>query len=336
MLHIPLLVVAFMAQAPRFDTDTTVSVSQGSRLRLQNQGGDITIRTWDRNQVRIQAEHSSRSSVQVDTRGQVVEISGRGRGMGLATVVDYQLTVPTWMALDVGGMYAEISIDGTRAAVKAQTLEGNITLRGGADQVTLTTVNGFIDVSGARGRVHLNSVSEDVRVSDVEGELVIEAVAGDVDLRRITSRSVDAQTVSGDVTFEGRFAEGGSYLFTSHSGDVTLAVAEGSSATINVASANGEVSSSFDLRSERQSRRRQSYRLGGGSATVDVETYSGDLSIIRPSELRPRREPDREKEGAFDDESEAADRLDRQLDARSKRSERRGERDHDQQGGTER
>lgn len=335
MLHIPLLLAALaVAQSPRFDTDTTVSVSQGSRLRLQNQGGDITIRTWDRSQIRIQAEHSSRASVQVDTRGQAVEISARGRGMGLATVVDYQLTVPTWMALDVGGMYAEISIDGTRAPVKAQTLEGNITLKGGADQVTLTTVNGFIDVTGARGRVHLNSVSEDVRVTDLEGELIVEAVAGDVDLRRISARSVDAQTVSGDVTFEGRLADGGSYLFTSHSGDVTLAVAEGSNATINVASANGDVSTSFDLRSERQSRRRQSYRLGSGSATVDVETYSGDLSIIRPSELRPRREADAERKGEREDDADE-ERLERRLEAKFKKLER-GERDHDRQGEIER
>ncbi len=92
------------AQSPRFDTDTTVAVPQGSRLRLQNQGGDVTIKTWDRSQIRIQAAHSSRSTVEVDVRGQVVVIEAKGR-RGPSSVVDYQLTVPAWMALDIGGMY---------------------------------------------------------------------------------------------------------------------------------------------------------------------------------------------------------------------------------------
>jgi DUF4097 and DUF4098 domain-containing protein YvlB len=276
-------------QSPRFNTDTTVAVPQGSRLRLQNQGGEVTIKTWDRNQIRIQADHSSRSFVEVDVRGQVVEIESKGR-RGLSSVVDYQLTVPTWMALDIGGMYADVSIDGIKAAVKVETLEGNITLRGGAETVTLSTVNGRIDVSGARGRVELHAVSEGIKVADVAGgELVVESVSGDLDMRRIDARSVEAQTISGEVVYEGRIADAGSYSFLSHSGDVTLAVAEATNAAISVVSANGDVSSSFALKAERSSRRRNTYRMGSGGATVEIETFSGDVDIIRSSELKPAK-----------------------------------------------
>ena len=281
------------AQTPRFDTDTTVAVPQGSRLRLQNQGGDVTIKTWDRNQIRIQADHSSRSAIEVDVRGQVVEIESKGR-RGLSSVVDYQLTVPAWMALDIGGMYAEVSIDGTKAPVKVETLEGNISLRGGVETVTLRTVNGRIDVTGARGRVELHAVSEGVTVTDVGGgDLVVESVSGDIDLRRIDAKSVDAQTISGEVTFEGRIADAGSYSFLTHSGDVALAISEATNATIAVVTGNGDVSSSFSLKSERATRRRNTYKMGNGSANVEVETFSGDVDLMRPSELKPAKiEPD--------------------------------------------
>jgi hypothetical protein len=295
MIHIPLLFAALVVQPTRFDTDTTVSVPQGARLRLQNQGGDVVIRAWDRSQMRIQANHSARASVEVDVRGQVVQLNTSGR-RGFQSMVDYELTVPTWMAIDVGGMYAEISIDGVRAPIKANTLEGNITVRGGAETVQLTTVNGQIELTGARGRVELNATSGDVTVTDVQGELVIEAVSGDVDLRRIDARSVDVQSISGDLLYEGRIVDAGSYAFYTHSGDVTLAVGEGINATINLASASGEVSSSFSLRTERETRRRHVYRLGSGSATIDVETFNGDLNLIRPSELRARREPTAERQ----------------------------------------
>ncbi len=290
MMLVAVAFVAFQAaQSPRFDTDTTVAVPQGSRLRLQNQGGDVTIKTWDRGQIRIRATHSSRSAVEVDVRGQVVEIEAKGRH-GIATAVDYDLTVPTWMALDVGGMYAEVSIDGTKAPVKVETLEGNITLRGGAETVTLSTVNGRIRVAGARGRIELHAVSEGITVTDVAGgELVVESVSGDIDLRHIDAKSVDAQTISGEVIYEGRIVDAGSYSFLTHSGDVTLAISEATNASLSVVTGNGEVSSSFTLKAERTSRRRNTYRMGSGSANVEIETFSGDVELVRSAELKPAK-----------------------------------------------
>lgn len=285
MIHI-VLAVLFQAATGR-GTDTTVAVPAGARLRLQNQGGDITIRAWDRNQIRVQADHSSRSEIEVDVRGQVVEVSTRGR-RGMTSLVDYTITVPASMAIDVGGMYSEISIEGVKASVKAQTLEGDITLKGGVESVNLSTVNGKIDVSGARGRVELHAVSEGVVAADIQGDLVIESVSGDIDLRRIDAKSVDAQTISGEIIFEGRLVDAGSYTFSSHSGDVTLAVPEASNATLTLSSASGEMNSSFALKAERETRRRHSYRLGTGSAMVDVETFSGDLELVRPGELKAR------------------------------------------------
>ncbi len=285
MIHIA-LVLLFQAATGR-STDTTVTVPAGARLRLDNQGGDITIRAWDRNQIRVQADHSSRSGVEVDVRGQVVEISSRGR-RGLAGLVDYTITVPATMAVEVGGMYAEISIEGVKASVKAQTLDGNITLKGGAESVNLSTVNGRIDVSGARGRVELHAVSDGVAASDIQGDLVIESVSGDIDLRRIDAKSVDAQTISGSIVFEGRILDAGSYSFTTHSGDVTLAIPEASNASLTLSSASGEMNSSLALKAERETRRRHTYRLGSGSASVDVETFSGDLNLVRPAELKAR------------------------------------------------
>ena len=225
-----------------------------------------------------------------------MEIEAKGR-RGLSSVVDYQLTVPAWMALDIGGMNAEVSIDGTKAPVKVETLEGNISLRGGAETVTLTTVNGRIDVTGARGRVELHAVSEGVTVTDlVGGELVVESVSGDIDLRRIDAKSVDAQTISGEVIYEGRIVDAGSYSFLTHSGDVTLAIAETTNASISVVTGSGEVRSSFSLKAERASRRRSTYRMGTGSANVEVETFSGDVEMIRASELKPAKiEPDEDR-----------------------------------------
>ncbi len=292
MIHL-LFMLAF-AQSPRsvepgFQTDTTLAVQQGTRLRVENPGGDITIRGWDRNQVRVQASHSARTYVEVRNSGAVLEVNARGR-RGPANVVDYEITVPAWMAIDVGGMYSEISVEGTRAAIKAHTLEGDITVKGGAEQVTVNTVNGHIKVDGARGKVDLKSISESVEAANVVGDLVVETVSGDIDLRHIDSRTVDAGTVSGEVLYDGTVHDGGTYSLTTHSGEITFTVPEGANAAVSLLAGTGEYSSSFTLpATDRTTRRRRHFSLGSGSATIELETFSGDIRLVRPNEVpRPR------------------------------------------------
>src|SRR2546429_6556714 len=41
-------------------TDTTVPVRAGARLEINNFGGEIAVKTWSRNAVRVVADHSSR------------------------------------------------------------------------------------------------------------------------------------------------------------------------------------------------------------------------------------------------------------------------------------
>ncbi|HET9513170.1 MAG TPA: DUF4097 family beta strand repeat-containing protein [Gemmatimonadales bacterium] len=283
--------LAGMPQQQQFDTDTTVSVSAGTRLSLENVGGEVTIRAWDRNQVRIQAAHSSRTRVGIRVSESVLRLTPQGsRGMGaMGGMVDYVLTVPAAMDIQLGGMFADVSIEGTRGSVSVNTVEGNISVKGGAGTLDLATVNGKITVEGANARLNVRAVSEDIELTNVQGEIQAETVSGDVTLTRIDGRRVEAQTVSGDVRFDGTLRPDGTYSLLTHSGDVIVAIPENASILIQTAVANGDVSASFDLpASERSSRRRQQFRLGSASATLELETFSGDIRLVRPSEIRTR------------------------------------------------
>lgn len=285
------LLSAMPLQQQTFDTDTTVTVSAGTRLKLENVGGEVIIKAWDRNQVRIQASHSSRTAVGISLSEASLRLSPKGsRGIArMGGVVDYVLTVPAAMSIEIGGMYADVTIEGTRGAISVQTVEGNINVKGGGDNLQLQTVNGKIVVQGARGRLDLRSVSEDVEVSDVVGDVVAETVSGDVTLTRIDGKRVEAQTVSGDVRFDGTLRPDGTYSLLTHSGDVVVGIPENANALIQTAVANGDVSASFALpASERSSRRRQEFRIGGGGASIEIETFSGDIRLVRPSEMRTR------------------------------------------------
>lgn len=273
-------------QQGRFDTDTTIDVPAGTRLTLQRMQGDVTVRVWDRNQVRIQASHSSRTRIEPRLSGSVLRLEARSGGMGLGGTVDYDLTVPAQMAIQLDGMGGDVRIDGTRGDVSVNSIEGDIVVQGGAN-LTLVTVNGDVRATGVRGRVDARAVSGDVELSDVQGEVRAETVSGDLTLSQLDARRVEAQTVSGDVRFEGAIRPDGSYSFLTHSGDVRVAIPEGANATLRTAVVSGDFRAAFPLPAgERASRSRQVYRLGAGSATIEVETFSGSIELVRPGAAR--------------------------------------------------
>ncbi len=270
------------------DTDTVVSVAPGTRLRVETMGGDINVKVWDRNQVRIQATHARRTRVEVRQRGAVLSLEASAQ-YGPGGLVDYDLTVPVWMALKLSGMSVTVTVDGVRAPIEVESLEGDITVKGGSESVKLTAVNGKIVASGVRGRLEINSTSEDVAVSDLEGDLAVEAISGDVLLRDIRAKAVDVGAVSGDVWLGGRIQDGGSYSIAAHSGDIVLAVPEGTNATITTRVFSGELRAGFTLPSpENPSRRQQRFRLGTGSAVVDLDAFSGDIHLVRPADFAAR------------------------------------------------
>lgn len=271
-----------------FQTDTTFAVPQGARLQVETQGGDITVRAWDRNQVRVQASHSRRTRVNVQVSGAVVILEAEA-DRGPANMVDYTLTVPAWMAINLEGMYSTIDVTGVRGAVSAETLEGDITVKGPAESMKLESVQGRIIAEGARGPATLTTVSEGIEAADMQGDLIAETVSGSIILRQINAKVVEAETVSGTIVLDGRIIDGGSYTLLTHSGGVMVTVAEGSNVNIATATGSGSVRATFPLpATETRSRRRQSYRLGSGSATLDIEAFSGSILLLRPAEMAER------------------------------------------------
>ena len=271
-----------------FQTDTTFTVAQGTRLQVETQGGDITVRAWDRNQVRVQAAHSRRTHVNIQISGALVILEAEA-DRGPANMVDYTVTVPAWMALNLEGMYTTIDVTGVRGAVTAESLEGDITVKGPAEGLKLETVNGRIIVEGARGVTTLTTISEGIEASDIQGDLIASSVSGNIVLRQINSRAVEAETVSGTIIMDGRMVDGGSYSLLTHSGSVLVTIPDGSNVNIATATGSGSVRATFPLpAADRPSRRRQSYRLGSGSATLDIEAFSGSILLLRPADMAER------------------------------------------------
>lgn len=274
--------------APQRETDTTIAVPAGASLSVNNFGGGITVHGWSENRVKVHAETGRRGRVEVSLVGNTVVVKASSRE-GAPSVMDFDITVPQSMALTLSGTYADINVDGVQGAISAETVNGEVNVRGGKGNITLHSIQGSVTLADASGRIEVNSVNEDVELTNVSGEIKVETTNGELRLTGITSSSVDAGTINGDVLYEGTVTDGGSYGFASHNGDITVSIPERANVTITAATANGDIDASFPLPlTNTTGKHRRTFKIGTGSARMELESFQGDIEMRRPQELRDR------------------------------------------------
>src|SRR6266446_3820733 len=275
--------------ASQRQSDTTIAVPAGASLSVNNVGGGITVHGWTENRVKVHAETGRRGRVEVSLVGNTVVVKASSRE-GAPSVMDVDITVPQSMALSLSGTYADITVDGVQGPISAETVNGEVNVRGGKGNITLHSIQGAVTLADASGRIEVNSVNEDVELTNVSGEIKVETTNGSVMLMGVQSASVDAGTINGDVVYEGTVKDGGSYSFGSHNGDITVSIPEGANVTVTTATANGDIDASFalPLQPTPTGKHRKTFKIGSGSARMELESFQGDIAMRRPQELRDR------------------------------------------------
>jgi DUF4097 and DUF4098 domain-containing protein YvlB len=286
-----LLLLALLQQI-----DSTVPVGRGQRLEVNAFAGEIAVSVWNRDAMRVQADDDGSTEIEIDRTATTVSVRSVGRH-GPPSEVDLRITVPAWMPLDLSGVNTEITVAGTRAGISAETVQGDISAKGGDGLVSLRSVQGSVSLTGAKGRLELHSVNADVEVSSSSGEVNAETVNGDVTLDAVDATSVTATSLNGDVAYNGPIKSSGRYALSTHNGDVTVTVAEGTSASVSVSTFNGEFASAFPVTlTETRKGKHFTFTIGGGSAQVTLESFQGTIELVRPGQFRGARGHDDDDE----------------------------------------
>ena len=204
--------------------------------------------------------------------------------------VDFEINVPTWMPVKIAGTYIYISVEGTQADVAAETVRGDISIKGGASSITAKSVEGEVILEAPRGRVNANSINQGVTITGGNGEFVVESTNGHISLTNMESASVDAASVNGNIKYDGTVAASGKFRFSTHNGNIVVAVPETASAAFTVRTYNGSLNTNLPMKStsgEIRRGQRVTYTLGSGSADFELESFGGTIQLRKRGSDEP-------------------------------------------------
>lgn len=275
--------------------DSTFAFGRNGWVDVSLAGGTVIVNGWTRPEARVRGRAESGVIEAELINGRIAvtvrpDRNSRNRRLGDVTI---EIDIPVGtrvMASTAGG---DIRIRGTQAEVQANSAGGDIEVVDAAERVKVTTAGGDIRVEKARGRTEIGTASGDIELYEIVGPLQVRAVSSDLVLRAVESSDVRVSTTAGDITYQGTVDPRGTYEFTAHSGDVSIAVPEGSGASLSLQTYNGDINSDYRMtlmpgsNLRRTRGQRMEFDIGGGGARIRIETFSGDITIGRGS---PRRE----------------------------------------------
>jgi DUF4097 and DUF4098 domain-containing protein YvlB len=176
-------------------------------------------------------------------------------------------------------------VSDVKGTVRAENVNGDITVSGPSHEVDVQTVNGSLEVSAPARRVHAESVNGSVTVRGASGEVEASTVNGGLLVSGGTFSHGHLETVNGKVRFEGDLAKSAVLDAESVSGAIELSLPGTVAADFTLSTFSGTIDNDLGPAlahgsgPENPSEKELSFSTGAGGATVNIHTLSGAIAI---------------------------------------------------------
>lgn len=243
-------------------------------INVRNKSGKITIKSWNRSEVLIVADHASdKTEVDAEQVGNRIDVITHLLTQNIKPEelrADYEITVPTESDLQVRSDAGEVYVERVSGELTFDTVAADVDLREVASLLLVKTISGSLACVRCAGRIEVRSISGSFRFVDA------------------VSNNLRAETASGKIFFDGRFEPGGTYVLKSYTGEIDLLFNESDSFELNASSQNGKVENEaaltpfpHDRRPPVKSRFASSYfgTHNQGQARVQLNSFSGTIRI---------------------------------------------------------
>ncbi len=294
----------------------TVSIGATGTLELENFSGDITVVASSGRDVSIEFVRSAHARTEAEARAGLERVRPEIDVVGTRATVratymdrpttysvstDFIVKAPAGTRVVVNSLRADVRITGIKGELKVTTASGDVILTDVGGIQEAKTGNGDVTINGAStdGEVGAGTLNGDITLTDIKARrITANTVNGSVDARDVVCASASLSTISGDVIFTGSLAKGGRYEFTTNSGDVRFSPSGSTGYALQATSFTGDISSTISLAGQQTGRsltndrgprrRAATAKVGDGSATVTLQTFSGDITIGKNPVARKR------------------------------------------------
>ncbi len=278
-----LLATPLMAQT---EINETRPLNGSATLSVSNISGSVKLTGWNRDEVQVTGT--------LGKGAEELRISGDASRMDIEVVLPRHsrnvkptqlvISLPRTCRLDVSTVSADIDLNDFDGDIELQSVSGDITAvcrSGGAE---ISSVSGEVSLACDSDNTEVETVSGDVRIRGVHGKLSGNTVSGDFLVEGGTFTSITAETVSGNLQFDGALDSNARAEVNTHSGDVVFLL-DGLSLACSVETFSGKITNEFGLNGISDEYSKGTVRweapAGSGNGELEINTFSGNVVLKR-------------------------------------------------------
>ena len=227
------LALGVAAPAEAHHLEKHFSVRPHPVIILHNPSGRITVKSWNKPEVQVIAEHSS-DLVEVDAlqKDNMVDLITHLLSENVSPDdlrADYDVTVPEDAELQIHNDTGSVAITKIFGDTAVDTATAGVALEDMAGYLTVKTIGGSVDCLRCTGRIEISSFSGNLRfVQD-------------------HSSSIRAQTSRGNILFDSEFLPNGTYWLKNYSGVIDVRFSSTDSFSLSASSLRGRVNNQASL-----------------------------------------------------------------------------------------
>ncbi len=267
--------------------DETRSVDKDATITIEVLAGRVAVETWNKGEVHITGT--------LDPKAEELRIEGGGGRLQIEVEYpdrirdidegsDLRIRVPEEADVEISTVSADVTVDDVRGDVDIETVSGEVGVRGEPAELEVESVSGVLDIDVKTDTASLTCVSGDLKVRGVRRDLECAVVSGSIEVDAGKDMmSLECETVSGDITVTGELPGRADWSLSAHSGDITVLLSGDVDAEFEIETFSGEINDVFGHQARRTSKYAPGSELeatvGDGSATVDIEAFSGEVTV---------------------------------------------------------
>ncbi len=285
-------IAAFSAPATN-TIKRTYEVGAGEFIVLDTDFGDVTVDSWDRNQVELVVELTGnqdeigRFALSMSKSGPIIHVKGtrKARKLNLqwgwwSFGASFKLLVPREFSVTAKTREGRIVVRNLSGMIKLETLAGKIIGKHLTGELAANSSGGDIKVNNVTGSITLISNTGDIDIVDAFGVISMASNTGDIKLSNAKAQ-VNANSREGDIEVNLSGKNQGIEL-NADSGDIDIFLSPTVAGNLDAITNDGRISMDAREGFNGNIKRRHVYGiLNGGGTMIQAKTISGSINIER-------------------------------------------------------
>lgn len=279
--------------------EKTESLAKDGEVTLKNVSGRIEVKSWNKNQVRIEAlkvskapslskakEGAAKVEIEVEKENNSLRIETKYPkskiwGKSVNVSVHYNLWIPDKASIKIKSVSGSVWLEEIGGTAKVDVVSGNVEVKKTDKEVDCQTVSGKLILQDITGDAYLKTVSGKIEVNRIRGSIDAETVSGGLELREVSeAKVVKGKVLSGSIVYKGDINPEGKYKLKSFSGTVEMILPADSSFEFEAKTFSGTINTDFKITTTGVIKRTEMHGVvNQGGADVTLETFSGNIYL---------------------------------------------------------